>query len=531
MKKEIKKMRWIMYATLFIITIILSACGNSETTDVQTKKIVSVAITKPWDSMMPLNTNSNYSRFVYDQIYDRLFMSKANGDYEPRLAKSWKLNADSSAITFKLQENIKWHDGTPFTAADVVFSFQMYSNPEVDALSRYHLQYIKGVDSSGVQISDKSIAVFANNDYEVTFEFKKPMYFGSFMNDLDTVFIIPKHIFEGKTPQEINAPELWAKAIGTGPFKYESEISGERMELVRNENYFQGAPDIERLVIRVVDTTSLLANLMSKDIDINVLGSIPLQDWSAAVEDKNINTTSVPTTNYTMLIINTQKPYMTKPVRQAINMALNRGIYVNSLYQGQAVPIVTPISPLSPYYNEKVSIWFDKEKAKQILIQENFPFDTTLKFYTSAGGDNQRLAALIIQDLEAIGLKVEIIQADFSKLMADMRKGTHDFGTIGSGGSMDPGESREMIAIDSAVNFSHVKDTRLSDLIDEGNDKLEFNERKVIFDKYQETVKDESAIAYLFTKNSLVGYNPKLDNIIIEDFSNLNWKIWTWKVK
>ena len=96
---------------------------------------------------------------------------------------------------------------------------------------------------------------------------------------------------------------------------------------------------------------------------------------------------------------------------------------------------------------------------------------------------------------------------------------------------MDPGESREMIAIDSAVNFSHVKDTRLSDLIDEGNDKLEFNERKVIFDKYQETVKDESAIAYLFTKNSLVGYNPKLDNIIIEDFSNLNWKIWTWKVK
>ena len=65
MKKEIKKMRWIMYATLFIITIILSACGNSETTDVQTKKIVSVAITKPWDSMIPLNTNSNYSRFVY----------------------------------------------------------------------------------------------------------------------------------------------------------------------------------------------------------------------------------------------------------------------------------------------------------------------------------------------------------------------------------------------------------------------------------------------------------------------------------
>lgn len=556
-----KRKNVLLFLGLIVFALMMTACGNKpivsdpDTKDKETteksepkidkkeaddkkdepksegNKIVSVAISKPWDSMMPLNTNSNYSRFVYDQLYDRLFMSKADGEYEPRLAKSWSVNEDSSAITFKLAENVKWHDGEPFTAADVVFSFEMYSNPEIDALSRYHLQYIKGVDASGVKEGEGPIGVSANGDYEVTFEFKKPMYFGSFMNDLDTVFIIPKHIFEGKTPQEINAPELWAKAIGTGPFKYDSEISGERMELVKNPDYFQGAPEIDRLVVRVVDSTSLLANLMSKDVDINVLGAIPLQDWSAAEEEKDIETISVPSTNYTMLIINSEKPYMTKPVRQAINMALNRDVYVNSLYQGEAEAIVTPIASISPYYDKKVDIWFDQAKAAQILKDENFPFDETLKFYTSAGGDNQRLASLIVQDLEAVGLKVEIIQSDFTKLMQDMREGAHDFGTIGSGGSMDPGESREMIAVDSAVNFSHVKETLLSDKIDEGNSKLQFDERKVIFDQYQEMVKDESVIAYLFTKNNLVGYNPKLENVKVEDFGNLNWKTWTWKVQ
>ena len=91
------------------------------------EKTVSVALPKAWDNMMPLNTNSNYSRFVYDQIYDRLTMSSASGKIQPRLAESWEANEDSTAVTFKLAQNVKWSDGEPFTAADVVFSFQMLS--------------------------------------------------------------------------------------------------------------------------------------------------------------------------------------------------------------------------------------------------------------------------------------------------------------------------------------------------------------------------------------------------------------------
>ena len=228
------------------------------------EKVITAAVSTAWDTMMPLNTTSNYTRMICDQIYDRLTQSNADGTYEGRLAKSWSVNEDSSAVTFELYDNAVWSDGEPVTAEDVVFSYQMYSDPNVDAKSRYHLEYIAGVDDSGAELSEDSIEVTANGDYEVTFQLKSSMFVDTFLQDIDTVFIIPKHIFEGKTAQEINSPDLWAKPVGSGPFIYDSEINGERMEFVKNPNYHLGAPKIDRLVIRVTDSASMLAGLITE---------------------------------------------------------------------------------------------------------------------------------------------------------------------------------------------------------------------------------------------------------------------------
>ena len=238
------------------------------------EKVITAAISTAWDTMMPLNTTSNYTRMICDQIYDRLTQSNADGTYEGRLAKSWSVNEDSSAVTFELYDNAVWSDGEPVTAEDVVFSYQMYSDPNVDAKSRYHLEYIAGVDDSGAELSEDSIEVTANGDYEVTFQLKSSMFVDTFLQDIDTVFIIPKHIFEGKTAQEINSPDLWAKPVGSGPFIYDSEINGERMEFVKNPNYHLGAPKIDRLVIRVTDSASMLAGLINGDLDLIGYGSI-----------------------------------------------------------------------------------------------------------------------------------------------------------------------------------------------------------------------------------------------------------------
>ena len=495
------------------------------------EKVITAAISTGWDTMMPLNTTSNYTRMVMDQIYDRLTQTTSDGTIEGRLAESWETNEDSTAVTFHLHDNATWTDGEPLTADDVVFSFQLYSDPAVDAKSRYHLEYIAGVDDSGAELSEDSIEVVADDDYTVTFTLKSSMYVDTFLQDIDTVYIIPKHIFEGKTAEEINAPDLWANPVGSGPFIYDSEINGERIEFVKNPNYFQGAPNIDRLILRVTDAASMLAGLINGDLDMIGYGSILADDWELAQEQENLVTQSIPTTSYSTLIFNTAKDYLSQPVRQALSMAINRDVLIQAVLQGDGEAIVTPFCSLSPYYNDEVEVWYDPDKAKEMLEEANFPFDQKLAFYISADSTTtERVAALIVQDLANVGVTAEIIQVDFATLMSDMLEGKHDLGIIGSGGTLDPSESREMIAPDSSVNFCQLTDTTLADLIDAGNAELTFEARKPYFDEYQVQIREISPMAYLYTSSSHTAYSPRVTGIKPENFSTLNWSSWEWDV-
>ena len=545
MKKRLTKLMAMLLAGAMVLS--LAACGASSeeasapaaestesatTETVDGEKVLTAAISTAWDTMMPLNTTSNYTRMIADQIYERLTQTTADGTIEGRLAESWTVNADSTAVTFKLHENAKWSDGEPVTAHDVVFSYQMYSDPAVEAKSRYHLQYIAGVDASGAELSEDSIEVFAEDDYTVTFNLKTAMFADTFLQDNDTVFIIPKHIFEGKTAEEINAPDLWANPVGCGPFIYDSEINGERMEFVKNENYHLGAPKVDRLVLVVRDAASMLAGLINGEIDMIGYGSISTDDWELAQEQENLVVESIPTTSYTTLIFNTEKEYLTQEVRQALSMAINRQVLVDALLLGLGEPIITPFCTLSPYYNEEVEVWYDPDTAKTMLEEANFPFDQVLKFYIASGNAaGERTAALIVQDLAKVGVKVEIIQVDFATLMSTMLEGGHDMGTIGSGGTLDPSESREMIHPDSSVNFCRLKDTEMTDVIDEGNGKLTFEERKPYFDKYQEMVRERSAMAYLYTKDNITAYSNRVTGVNVADFNSLNWSSWEWDIQ
>lgn len=547
-----RKRRFAKAASLLLaaaVTMGLTACGGQSTTTETTaapasgetteteasasgEKVITAAISTAWDTMMPLNTTSNYTRMICDQIYDRLTQSKADGSIEGRLAESWTVNEDSSAVTFKLHENAVWSDGEPVTADDVVFSYQMYSDPQVEAKSRYHLQYIAGVDDSGAELSEDSIEVTADDTYTVTFNLKTSMYADTFLQDIDTVYIIPKHIFEGKTAEEINAPTLWANPVGSGPFIYDSEINGERMEFVKNPNYYLGAPKIDRLILRATDSASMLAGLINGDLDMIGYGSILIDDWELANQQENLVTESIPTTSYTTMIFNTAKPYMTQEVRQALSMAINRDVLIQAILQGEGEAVVTPISSVSPYYNENIEVWYDPDKAKSMLEEAGFPFDQTLVFYISSGSSaTERTAALIAQDLQKIGVKVRIEQVDFATLMNNMLDGQHDLGLIGSGGTLDPSESREMIYPGSSVNFCQLTDTELSDIIDEGNSKLTFEERKPYFDEYQEMIVERSPMAYLYTKNTLTAYNKRVTGLNNADFNALNWSSWEWDIQ
>lgn len=494
------------------------------------EKVVTAAIPSAWSDLFPLGEVSHYDTIILNQMYDPLVVQKGDGSFEGCLADSWTVNEASDEIVFKLNKEAKWQDGEDFTADDVLASFKMYSKKEVNAVSRYYLQFIGGCDDSGVEVSEGSIAVEAIDEDTVSIKLKKPMFAETFLSDLSKVYILAEHKISGLSPEEINKADTWASPMGTGAFIYESSIDGERMEFKSNANYFRGKPDMDRLVIRVVDSANIMAGLLNQEIDVVLYGGVPLSDWQLAKEQKHLTCDASPSSNYQMLIINSQKPYMTQKVRQAISMAINRKSLVDNLLQGEGESIVTPISSINPYYHQDVAVWYDPDEAKKLLEEEGFPFDQVMSFYVPTGNEVRiKAATLIAEDLKAVGIKTEIQQVDFSTLMDAFKAGDEDLGIVGSGGSMNPGESLEMLK--GNFNFSKLPDdNEMVQILEKANSALTMEERKPLFNEFQEKVKEISPYAYLFTSNNLVVYNTRLSNITVKDFAVFNWSIHSWKV-
>ncbi len=494
------------------------------------EKTVTAAMPSAWTDLFPAGELHHYDSAVFNCVYDTLVKMNGDGQYVGDLASDWEVNDESTEITFHLHEGITWHDGEPFTAEDVVKCFKMYSDPAVQATSRYFLEYIDGCDESGAETSEDSLAVEAPDDTTLVVKFKEPTFADTVLDDLSHLFVVPAHIFENLTADEINNPTTWASPVGTGPFKFLSLVDGERIEFEANQDYFGTKPDIDHLVIRVVDSANMLAGLMNNEIDIVLLGGIPLDDWALAQQQDNLNTESVVTTGYQMFIMNTTNELLTEPVRQAISMAIDRDTLVNQLLQGEGEAIITPICSVNPYFNPEVEVWYDPEEAKKILEAENFPMDQKLIFSVPTGNaTRERAATLIAEDLSKIGLNVEIRQVDFSTLMEELKNGNTDFGIVGSGGSMNATESLEMLT--GSFNLCHLPDdNELAGLLKEANTKLDFDSRKEVLDKFQVRMREISPYAYLYTTNNLVAYNKRLSNVKPENFATFNWAVNEWTV-
>lgn len=279
-----------------------ASAAGSGASDTSGEKVVTMAVSSTWETLMPFNTSSNYGDIIFDQLYDRLVLNRGDGTNEPRLASSWEVADDKKSITFTINEDATWHDGEPVTAEDVAFTAQLVSDPAINSSKRSFLSYFEGVDDSGAELSEDSIGVEVLDGNKVKFNLKQPMdpdiILGVFNKNF---FVLPKHILADKTVEEINGPDLWEAPIGSGPFKFGSSIAGEEIQLLCNENYYLGKPDFNKLVIRVVQSANLVAGLMSGDIDIlagSGLAAIPLEDWDTAKAQENLNCVSIENYSY-----------------------------------------------------------------------------------------------------------------------------------------------------------------------------------------------------------------------------------------
>ena len=505
--------------------------GESSSGGAVRREVVSIGVTSEPNTYFPYAATSTSADYVYDFLYDRLVYTDYEGNFTPRLADSWESNEDGTVITFHLNHNVKWHDGEPLTAQDMVFAAQVATSPETTVTRRSYFASLVGTDDTGVCENMEELGVVAVDDYTLEYHFKTGVAISTFLYvDAQRYYPMPYHLLKDVPFSEMETNEYWQNPIGTGSFCFESAVAGERVNLTVNPDYFLGMANMDKVVFRVMNSSSLAAALLSGDLDMSI-AAVPMADMGLLQGQENLVADPLPSFKYTYMTINCAKEYFQDTrIRQAFNMAINRQEIVDQGLYGYGDIAVSSLNADNPYFNDAIAgDPYDPEGARALLEEAGWDFDRELVFISYETSVPRATATLIIQqNLEDIGVKVKIQNVDWSTLIAMVREGESDLSILGGAGSLDPDDSRVLLQPGGAQNFCQIQDPKYYELSVAGHNALTTEEKMEYYHQLQQELHDDPTYIWLYTEDTTPVYNSSIQNVPIYDFVNLNYNPQEW---
>lgn len=431
-------------------------------------------------------------------------MTKINKRLEviPDLARSWKVSKDGKVWIFNLRKDVKWHDGHPFTAHDVVFTFNSILNPKVNSVRR-----------SDFIIDGKPIRFKALDNHTVQAILPKP--FAPFLVR-SGMSIIPKHILSGT---DINTAKFNRKPIGTGPFKFKEWMTGDHVSVVRNPDYYLGKPLLAGIIYKVIpDANTQLVALEAGEID---EAGIPPKDYKRMKATEGINVFEFDSMVYTYLGFNLANPkFKDKKVRQALAYATDKKQLVNLLFKGLASPAYAPSAPISWAYSDKVPKYpYNPEKAKRLLKEAGVK-DLEFTILVNQGNKEREKAAVVLQQqFKKVGVRVKIRVMEWSALLkiVNAPKGPKDFDALIMGWSLGLDPDAYSIWHSSqypkGFNFVDYNNPVADKLLEEGRTTMKKSRRKKIYAKLWETIAEDQPYVFLWYPKSISGVRERVGGL------------------
>ena len=405
------KFRQFLGASLICITLVFAMATGMQAFAETGKRGGTLTVTSDTEyrNINPAMIASNGVFFISSKIIEPLAEMDYKTGFRPVLATKWQGSADGLSITFTLRDGVTWHDGKPFTSADVAFSAMKVWKP-LQNLGRAIFADLEAVDTP-----DKLTAVF---------RFSKPVPLQLIENALPAVSaVLPKHRYEGT---DIKTNPLNSAPVGTGPFTFGEHKPGEHILLERNPNYWaKGLPYLDRIIYRVMpDAGAKAAALETGDVHLTAFSAVPLIEMARL---DAINGISVIRGGYegityqTVLEINHRRKELANPlVRQALRHAIDSKFIVDVVFLGFANAATGPVPiTATDFYTKDVSIYeFNPARAEELLDQAGFPRVTDGKRFslrlrpapwfqmTRDTGDYVR------QALQKVGIDVKLVTAD-----------------------------------------------------------------------------------------------------------------------
>lgn len=365
---------------------------------------------------------------VCEQIYETLVRVGAGGAIEPALATRWEVSPDGREWTFRLRPGVRFHDGAPFDAGAVVYSFERQRDPRHPAYQ---------ADFAYRSLFDNVVRVEALDPLTVRVALELP--YAPFLANLS---MFPMAIVSPR------AAAKWGAAfrlhpVGTGPFRFVEWQPGERVTLEANLDYWGGAPKLRHLsFVPVRDPRQRLLALEGGSID--VAENLAPQDLQFVALHPELRALRAASDTVGYLAMNLRRPpFDDVRVRRAVNLAIDRGRIVRLVYQGLAREADGPLPPSMWGHIELPRVEQDPASARRLLVEAGWldadgrPRDgRRLRLYTPSTPrpylpDPERVARMIAADLRAVGLDVEVVVSDLTAHLRAISRGEHDLCLVG----------------------------------------------------------------------------------------------------
>ncbi len=456
-------------------------------------------------------------------IFNGLTAHDGKNQVVPGLAKSWEFDEATCTYTFHLEENVKWHDGEPFTAEDVKFTIEAIMDPE------------NGSENAPNYEDVTAITVLDN--HTISFQLDAPNV--AFL-DYMTMGILPKHLLEG---QDFQTSEFFRKPIGTGPYKLDSWDEGQAIVLTKNEDYFKGAAHIDKIIFKIVpDDNAKAMQMQSGELD---LVHLTPKDSEKFANQEGYTVYNMKTSDYRGIMFNFQNPYWAenKDIIPAVCYGLDRQAILDTVVLGHGILAYGPLQR-NVYNNEDVEQYtYNPEKAKQILEDAGCTMGAN-GFYERSGkeigfvisvsaGDQVRIdiAQAAAQQLRQIGINctVEVPEkVDWAGQMAFL---------IGWGSPFDADDhTYKVFGTGKGANYSGYSNPKVDQYLTEARQTDDPAKRAEAYNNFQVELANDPAYAFIcyidadyVASSKIKGIDP--DTVMGHHGVGIFWNVADWTME
>ncbi|APC49229.1 oligopeptide ABC transporter substrate-binding protein [Virgibacillus halodenitrificans] len=469
-------------------------------------------------------------------------------------AATYEASEDGRVFTFKIRDNVNWHDGEPVTAEDWLFAHEVIGHPEYDGV-RYGSDFtnIEGMEAyhNGEAETISGIKVIDDKTLEITYIESTP----SLVTGGIWSYPLAKHIFGDMKVADISSSaEVREKPIGFGPFIVESIVPGESVVMSKNPDYWRGEPKLDEVTVKVINPNVVVQELETGGVD--TVSSFPVDQYPKNAEMSNVEYLGMIDRAYTYIGFKLgtwdkdKKEVKPNPdakmadvnLRKAMWHAVDNNAVGEKFYNGLRWNATTLIPPSHPEFHDETNpgVAYDPEAAKKILDEAGYEDkdgdglretpdgeELVINFASMSGGDTaEPLANYYIQSWKEVGLNVQLLDGrlqEFNTFYDRVGQNGDDDpavdiyqGAWGVGIDVDP---RGLYGRDALFNFTRYASEKNDELLAKGVSAEAFDKdyRKKVYDEWQQLMVDEIPVFPTLYRSELVPVNNRVLNFAIGD--------------